>query len=92
MINVLGQTAHGSARQAMARYFLRASRASQIKNPIVKIAKPKNATTCKVLALASENPVCASMVSSSSASNGADHVHDELKTQKHQVDDSDPED
>ena len=45
-----------------ARYFLRANRASQMKNPIVKSAKPKNATSCSVLALASENPVCASMV------------------------------
>jgi hypothetical protein len=44
------------------RYFLRANRASQIKNPIVKIAKPKNATSFSTLALASENPVCASMV------------------------------
>jgi hypothetical protein len=73
------------------RYFLRANRASQIKNPIVKIAKPKNATSCSTLALASENPVCANMGSSSSAGNGAYHVHDEFKTQEHQVDDGDPE-
>jgi hypothetical protein len=91
MVDVPGQTAHGSERQGMVRYFLRANRASQIKNPIVNIAKPKNATSCSALALASENPVCASMVSSSSAGNGAYHVHDELKTQEHQVDDGDPE-
>jgi hypothetical protein len=92
MVDVPGQTTRGSGRRVTVRYFLRASRASQIKNPIVKIAKPKNATSCSMLALASENPVCASMVSSSSAGNGADHVHDEFKTQEHQVDDGDSED
>jgi hypothetical protein len=77
---------------AMAvRYFLRANSASQMKNPIVKIAKPMNATSCCTLARASENPVSASMVSSSSAGNGANHVHDEFKTQEHQVDDGDCE-
>jgi hypothetical protein len=81
-----------SERQMPVRYFLRASRASQMKNPMVKAAKPKNATSCSVLALASENPVCASMASSSSASNSADHVHDEFKTQEHQIDDGDAED
>jgi hypothetical protein len=91
MVDVPGQTAHGSERQVPVRYFLRASRASQMKNPMVKAAKPKNATSCSVLALASENPVCASMVSSSSAGNGADHVHDQFKTQEHQVDDGDAE-
>jgi hypothetical protein len=74
-----------------SRYFLRASRASQMKNPIVKMAKPMNATSCSTLALASENPVCASMVWFLSAGNGADHVHGEFKTQEHQVDDSNPE-
>jgi hypothetical protein len=78
--------------QATLRYFRRANRASQIKNPIVKIAKPMNATSCCTLARASENPVSASMVSSSSAGNGTDHVHDEFKTQEHQVDDGDPKD
>jgi hypothetical protein len=92
MVDVPGQTTHDSERQVGVRYFLRANRASQIKNPIVKSAKPKNATSCSVLALASENPVSASMVSSSSAGNGADHVHDEFKTQEHQIDDGDPED
>jgi hypothetical protein len=81
-----------SERQMPVRYFLRASRASQMKNPMVKAAKPKNATSCSVLAVASENPVCASMASSSSAGNGADHVHDEFKAQEHQIDDSDAED
>jgi hypothetical protein len=76
--------------QATLRYFLRANRASQIKNPTVKIAKPMNATSCCTLARASENPVSASMVSSSSAGNGANHVHNEFKTQEHQVDDGDP--
>ena len=38
--------------------FCRANKASQMKNPIVKIAKPTNATSCCTLALASENPVC----------------------------------
>jgi hypothetical protein len=92
MVDVPAQTAHGSERQVTVCYCLRASRASQTKNPIVKIAKPKNATSCSTLALASENPVSASMVSSSSAGNGADHVHDEFKTQEHQVNDGDPED
>jgi hypothetical protein len=92
MVDVPGQTSRGSVRQVSDRYFLRASRASQIKNPMVKIAKPKNATSCSTLALASENPVSASMVSSSSAGNGADHVHGDFKTQEHQVDDGDPED
>jgi hypothetical protein len=78
--------------QVTVRYFLRANRASQTKNPIVKIAKPKNATSCCTLAAARENPVCANMVWCSSAGNGAYHVHDEFKTQKHQVDDGDPED
>jgi hypothetical protein len=58
MVDVPGQTTHGSERPVTVRYFLRANRASQIKNPIVKIAKPKNATSCSTLALASENPVC----------------------------------
>jgi hypothetical protein len=92
MVDVPGQTIHHSERQVTVRYFLRASRASQIKNPMVKIAKPMNATSCSTLALASENPVSASMVSSSSAGNGANHVHDEFKTQERQVDDGDPED
>src|SRR5271168_3912844 len=92
MVDVPGQTAHGSGGQGTVRYFLRASRASQMKNPMVKAAKPKNATSCSVLALASENPVSASMVSTSSAGNGADHVHDELKTQEQQINDSDPKD
>src|ERR1700733_1507916 len=92
MVDVPGQTAHGSERQGMVRYFLRANRASQIKTPSVNIAKPKNATSCSALALASDNPVSASMVSSSSAGNGADHVHDEFKTQEHQIDDGDAED
>jgi hypothetical protein len=73
------------------RYFLRASRASQIKNPIEKIAKPTNATSCCTLARANENPVCAHMVWSSSADGGTDHVHGELETQEHQIDDSDGE-
>jgi hypothetical protein len=90
MVEVSGQTAHGSGRQVWVRYFLRANRASQMKNPIVKIAKPMNATSCCTLARASENPVSANMVSSSSAGNGADHIHDEFKTQEHQIDDGDP--
>jgi hypothetical protein len=90
MVDVPVQTTHGSERQAWVRYFLRANRASQMKNPIVKSAKPKNATSCSVLALASENPVSASMVWSSSTGDGADHVHDEFKTQERQVDDGDP--
>src|ERR1700722_6915632 len=92
MVDVPGQTAHGSGDQATARYFRRANRASQMKNPIVKIAKPTNATSCCTLARASENPVSASMVSSSSAGDGADHVHDEFKSQEHQIDDGDPKD
>src|SRR6202161_524212 len=92
MVDVPGQTVHGSEQQLTVCYFLRASRVSQIKNPIAKIAKPKNATSCSTLALASENPVSASMVSSSSAGNRADHVHDEFKTQEHQIDDGDAED
>src|ERR1700689_2994831 len=90
MAEVPRQTAHSRARRVTGRYFLRASRASQIKNPTVKIAKPMNATSCCTLARASENPVCASMVWSSSAGNGADHVHGHFKTQDHQVDDGDP--
>jgi hypothetical protein len=43
MADVPGQTAHCRARRVTGRYFLRASSASQIKNPIVKIAKPMNA-------------------------------------------------
>jgi hypothetical protein len=92
MVDVPGQTARGSERLVTVRYFLRASKASQMKNPMAKAAKPKNATSCSVLALASENPVCASMASSSSAGDGANHVHDEFKTQEHQVDDRDAED
>jgi hypothetical protein len=38
------------ATRLAARYFLRASRASQIKNPIVKIEKATNATSCCTLA------------------------------------------
>jgi hypothetical protein len=79
------------ARRLAARYFLRASSASQMKNPIVKIEKATNATSCCTLARANENPVCAHMVWSSSAGSGADHVHGEFKTQEHQVDDSDRE-
>jgi hypothetical protein len=90
MVDVPGQTAYGSGGQATVCYFRRANRASQMKNPIVKIAKPMNATSCCTLARASENPVSASMVSSSSAGNGADHVHDEFETQEHQIDDGDP--
>jgi hypothetical protein len=45
MVDVPGQTTHGSERQVVVRYFLRASRASQMKNPTVKAAKPKNATS-----------------------------------------------
>jgi hypothetical protein len=92
MVDVPGQTARASERLVTVRYFLRASKASQMKNPMAKAAKPKNATSCSVLALASENPVCSSMASSSSAGNGADHVHDEFETQEHQVDDRDAED
>jgi sulfur transfer protein SufE len=62
MADVHGKTAHCRARRVTGRYFLRASRASQIKNPIVKIAKPMNAISCCTLARASEIPVCASMV------------------------------
>src|SRR5271163_5261495 len=91
MADLLRQTAHRRATRVTVRYFLRANRASQMKNPIVKIAKPTNATSCCTLARASENPVSASMVSSSSAGNGADHVQDEFKTQEHQIDDGDAE-
>jgi hypothetical protein len=45
------------ARQVTRRYFLRASRATQMKKPIIKIPKPTNATTCSELALANENAV-----------------------------------
>src|SRR6204780_20192 len=91
MADLLRQTAHRSARRAIGRYFLRASRASQMKNPMVKIAKPTNATSCCTLARANENPVCAHMVWSSSAESGAEHVHGDFKTQEHQIDDSDRE-
>jgi hypothetical protein len=57
MADVPRQTAHCGARQVTGRYFLRASIAIQMKNPIVKIAKPTNATSCSKLALASENEV-----------------------------------
>jgi hypothetical protein len=77
--------------QVTVRYFLRASLATQIKNPIVKIAKPTNATSCSTLPLARNNEVCASMVSSFSAGKGADHIYGDCKSQDHQVDDSDPE-
>jgi hypothetical protein len=62
MADVPGQTAHSRQSRATGRYFLRASRASQIKNPIVKIAKPTNAISCNTLPLASNIEVCASMV------------------------------
>src|SRR5580658_2167715 len=91
MADLLRQTAHRRGRRVTGRYFLRASRASQIKKPIVKIAKPTNATSCCTLARANENPVCAHMVWSSSAGGGADHVHGEFKTQEHQIDDGDRE-
>ncbi len=45
------------ARQVTGRYFLRASKATQIKKPTIKTAKPTNATTCSELALAKENAV-----------------------------------
>jgi hypothetical protein len=48
---------HSGARQVTGRYFLRASMATQIKNPIIKIAKPTNAISCSKLALAKENAV-----------------------------------
>jgi hypothetical protein len=89
MADIARQTADARARRVTGRYFLRASRASQIKNPIVKIAKPTNATSCCTLARANENPVCAHMVWPSLAGSGADHVHCEFKTQEHQIDDSD---
>jgi hypothetical protein len=57
MADVPRQTAYCGARQVTGRYFLRASIAIQMKNPIVKIAKPTNATSCSKLALASENEV-----------------------------------
>src|ERR1700683_5169792 len=91
MADVARQTPHARARQVTGRYFLRASRASQIKNPIVKIAKPMNATSCCTLARANENPVCAHMDRSSSAGSGSDHVHGEFKRQEHQIDDGDRE-
>jgi hypothetical protein len=91
MANVARQTAHHRARRLIGGYFLRARNASQIKNPMVKIAKPTNAISCCTLALASENPVCASIVSSPSAGSGADHIHGKFKTQEHQIDDSDRE-
>src|SRR6202167_2348191 len=91
MADLLRQTARRPARRAIGRYFLRASRASQIKNPIANIAKPTKATSCCTLARANENPVCAHMVWSSSAESGADHVHGDFKTQEHQIDDSDGE-
>jgi hypothetical protein len=53
-----------------------------MKNPIVEIEKPMNAICCSKLALANENAVCVSMVSSSTE-RGADHVHGELKSQDH---------
>src|ERR1700679_3099451 len=91
MADLLRQTAQRRATRVTGRYFLRASRASQIKNPIVKIAKPTNATSCCTLAQANENPVCVHMVWSSSAESGADHVHGDFKTQEHQIDDSNRE-
>src|ERR1700677_3244759 len=91
MADLLRRTAHPRARRVTVRYFLRASRASQIKNPIANIAKPTKATSCCTLARANENPVCAHIVWSSSAESGADHVHGDFKTQEHQIDDSDGE-
>src|ERR1700677_537881 len=91
MADLLRRTAHPRARRVTVRYFLRASRASQIKNPIANIAKPTKATSCCTLARANENPVCAHMVWSSSAESGADHVHGDFKTQEHQIDDGDRE-
>jgi hypothetical protein len=91
MANVARQIAHRRARRVTGRYFLRARNASQIKNPIEKIAKPTNAISCCTLALASENAVCASIVLCPSAGSGADHVHGKFKTQEHQIDDSDRE-
>src|SRR5580698_3387229 len=88
MANVARQAAHPRARRLAGRYFLRARNASQIKNPIVKIAKPTNAISCCTLAPASENPVCASIISSPSAGSSTDHVHGKFKTQEHQIDDS----
>jgi hypothetical protein len=44
-------------RQVTGRYFLRANMATQMKKPIMKIAKPTNATSCSKLALANENAV-----------------------------------
>jgi hypothetical protein len=44
-------------REVTGRYFLRASIATQMKNPTVKIAKPMNAMSCSTLALAKENAV-----------------------------------
>jgi hypothetical protein len=48
---------HSGARQVIGRYFLRASIATQIKNPIIKTAKPTNAMSCSRLARANENEV-----------------------------------
>src|ERR1700677_2682585 len=91
MDDLLRQTAIRRARRVTGLYCLRASRVSQIKNPIVNIAKPTKATSCCTLARANENPVCAHMVWSSSAESGADHVHGDFKTKEHQIDDSDRE-
>jgi hypothetical protein len=91
MADPLRQTAHHRAKAGAVRYFLRASRASQIKNPIVKIEKATNATSCCTLAPANENAVCANMVCSSSAESGTDHVHEKFKAQEHQIDDCDGE-
>src|ERR1700689_5460468 len=91
MADLLRQTAHRRATRVTVRYFLRASRASQIKNPIANIAKPTKATSCCTLARANENPVCAHMVWSSSAESGTDYVHGDFKTQEHEIDDSDGE-
>jgi len=75
MADVPRQPAHSRAKQVSGRYFLRASLATQTKNPTVKIAKPTNAISCSKLPLASNNEVCASMVPFFSAGKGADHVH-----------------
>jgi hypothetical protein len=52
-----GKPPHSGARQVTGRYFLLASIATQIKNPIIKIAKPTNATSCSTLARANEKAV-----------------------------------
>ena len=62
-----------------------------MKNPIVKIEKATNATSCCTLARANTKAVCANMVRPSSAESGADHVHEKFKTQKRQIDDCDRE-